>query len=211
LHLLKHRARLGEHALLECGQDQFLIDGRPLRDCRSIDNELLSSLQSLGLGSLSQTALPGYQGGHLTVFLPDSSADGLGCGAKELPWLAGRVVGQLLALAQQECHIEEARHFTRRELEVVDYFLAGATTAETGAALGIGASSVRTHLDNIYAKIGAVNQRQAVARLVELGLLRRGNALWLGSESGMGRQGLAERKTSRSLAAGGERALRAAT
>jgi DNA-binding CsgD family transcriptional regulator len=58
-----------------------------------------------------------------------------------------------------------AYDLTRAETRVLASLLCGRTLPETAAALGIAASTVNTHLDNIFAKTGVSRQ----ADLVRLG------------------------------------------
>lgn len=58
---------------------------------------------------------------------------------------------------------------TRAETRVLESLLAGRTLAETANALGIAATTARTHLDNIFAKTGVARQADLLrlaARLV---------------------------------------------
>ncbi len=58
-----------------------------------------------------------------------------------------------------------------RELEVLQLIGAGLTNREIALELAIAVSTVKTHLKNIYAKLGARNRTQAVARARELNLV----------------------------------------
>ena len=69
----------------------------------------------------------------------------------------------------------EERHqegqLTARELEVVTWVAQGKTNAEIAALLLLAPSTVRKHLENVYAKLGVNTRTAAVARL--LGLIGR--------------------------------------
>lgn len=52
---------------------------------------------------------------------------------------------------------------TRREGEVLRCVADGLTTAEAAASLGVGAATVRSHLDRIFAKTGTTHRAAAVA------------------------------------------------
>ena len=58
-----------------------------------------------------------------------------------------------------------------RELEVLRLLAAGQTNDEVAEALFISLNTVKTHLKNIYAKLGASSRREAVAKATELRLL----------------------------------------
>jgi LuxR family maltose regulon positive regulatory protein len=60
---------------------------------------------------------------------------------------------------------------TGRELEVLRLLAAGLTNREIAAQLVISPETVKKHSANIYAKLGAANRTQAVARARELDLL----------------------------------------
>lgn len=58
-----------------------------------------------------------------------------------------------------------------RELEVLRLVAAGRSNQEIAQALIVSPNTVKTHLKNIYAKLGAGSRTQAIARARELGLL----------------------------------------
>lgn len=53
--------------------------------------------------------------------------------------------------------------FTDREREVFEALRDGASNAEIGALLGIGVPTVKTHVSNVMAKLGATSRTHAVA------------------------------------------------
>ncbi len=57
------------------------------------------------------------------------------------------------------------------ELRVVRYLPSGLKAPEIAAELGVSANTVRTHIRHIYAKLGAHDRNEAVARARELGLI----------------------------------------
>lgn len=60
---------------------------------------------------------------------------------------------------------------SKREIEVLQAIEAGLTNQEIAAQLVIAPSTVKTHINNIYAKLGAQTRTQAVRRARDLGLL----------------------------------------
>jgi LuxR family transcriptional regulator, maltose regulon positive regulatory protein len=66
---------------------------------------------------------------------------------------------------------ELPEHLSERELEVLVLIAAGKSNPEIARELFIVLSTVKTHLQNIYRKLGARNRAQAVSRARELNLL----------------------------------------
>jgi DNA-binding NarL/FixJ family response regulator len=65
---------------------------------------------------------------------------------------------------------------SHRELEVLELIAAGTTNREAAARLFITEATVKTHLLNIYAKLGVGDRAAAVAEAFNRGLLTPGNA-----------------------------------
>jgi LuxR family transcriptional regulator, maltose regulon positive regulatory protein len=66
---------------------------------------------------------------------------------------------------------EQAISLTDRELSVLQYLPSLMTYTEIAAHLYVSVNTLKSHIRNIYAKLGVVNRRQAVHRAVELGLV----------------------------------------
>jgi LuxR family maltose regulon positive regulatory protein len=64
-----------------------------------------------------------------------------------------------------------AEPLSERELEVLALIAAGETNGEIAGKLFVSISTVKTHINNLYRKLGARSRTQAVARARELGLL----------------------------------------
>lgn len=64
------------------------------------------------------------------------------------------------------------RYLTGRQFQVLMLAAAGNTTPQIAAALGISASTVRTHFDHIYEKLGVTDRAAAVAQGLRLGLIQ---------------------------------------
>jgi LuxR family maltose regulon positive regulatory protein len=64
-----------------------------------------------------------------------------------------------------------AEPVSERELEVLALIAAGETNGEIAGKLFVSISTVKTHINNLYRKLGARSRTQAVARARELGLL----------------------------------------
>ena len=61
---------------------------------------------------------------------------------------------------------------TRKELEVLTRLAEGRSNKEIADALYVAPATIKTHLAHIYTKLGVAGRQEAVARAVELGLLR---------------------------------------
>ncbi len=57
-----------------------------------------------------------------------------------------------------------------RELEVLRLLVAGQSYDEIAQALVISLNTAKTHIKNVYGKLGASNRKEAIAKAKELGL-----------------------------------------
>ena len=84
-------------------------------------------------------------------------------------------VAQLLAVigdeAQPPASTAMIDPLTERELDVLRMVVAGLSNPEIAEALYIAISTVKTHVNHIYGKLGATHRAEAVARARELSLL----------------------------------------
>jgi DNA-binding NarL/FixJ family response regulator len=60
---------------------------------------------------------------------------------------------------------------TAKELEVLARLAEGKSNQQIAASLFVTPATIKTHLSNIYGKLGVANRREALARAVALGLL----------------------------------------
>lgn len=70
-----------------------------------------------------------------------------------------------------------AELLTRREREILALLAQGQSAPEIAQQLTIATSSVKTHIQHIYGKLGVNSKRQAVARARELGMLQPSSGL----------------------------------
>ena len=77
-------------------------------------------------------------------------------------------LGRLLAGMARKAE----RGVTPREIEVLQALAEGATAREAGVLLGIGEQTVKSHLKNLTAQLGARNKTHAVAIGMERRLIR---------------------------------------
>jgi DNA-binding NarL/FixJ family response regulator len=61
---------------------------------------------------------------------------------------------------------------TRKELEVLTRLAEGRSNKEIADAMFVAPATIKTHLAHIYSKLAVTGRQEAVARAVELGLLR---------------------------------------
>jgi ATP/maltotriose-dependent transcriptional regulator MalT len=71
---------------------------------------------------------------------------------------------------------KESDVLSQRELEVLALVAAGTTNRETAAKLFISQATVKSHLLNIYAKLGVGDRAAAVAEAYNRGLLTPGQS-----------------------------------
>jgi LuxR family maltose regulon positive regulatory protein len=67
----------------------------------------------------------------------------------------------------------ERGSLSARECEIVDLIARGRSNKEIAKTLGIGVETVKSHVKNIFAKLGVDRRAQAVARVRDLGLVSR--------------------------------------
>ena len=60
---------------------------------------------------------------------------------------------------------------TAREVEVLDLLAAGMSNEEIAASLFVSLNTVKTHLKNVYGKLGVASRTQAAVRSLELGII----------------------------------------
>ncbi|HXG76134.1 MAG TPA: helix-turn-helix transcriptional regulator [Gaiellaceae bacterium] len=84
----------------------------------------------------------------------------------ELAHARERYAGRRLSLVE-----EHARPLSRRELEVLALVAEGYTSKEIGARLFVSEETVKSHISNILACLGARNRAHAVAIALREGVL----------------------------------------
>jgi DNA-binding NarL/FixJ family response regulator len=115
--------------------------------------------------------LPAIEAGATGYLLKDASREELlravhaaAVGRAELaPSVVSRLVGRVRA--------PESTLLTARELEVLGLVADGATNRQVGSRLHLSEATVKTHLLNLYAKLGVSDRAAAVAEGFRRGLL----------------------------------------
>jgi ATP/maltotriose-dependent transcriptional regulator MalT len=80
----------------------------------------------------------------------------------------GHEIGQFLSRRRGEL---EAPVLTAREIEVLALAAEGLPARRTAERLVVSHATIRTHFDNIYAKLGVSDKASAVATAMRLGLI----------------------------------------
>ena len=75
------------------------------------------------------------------------------------------------AVAQRLSQLQDSEQLTAREVQVLRLMRAGGTNASHRTELGIGAATVKTHVQHIFDKLGVRDRTSAVATGIDLGLL----------------------------------------
>jgi LuxR family maltose regulon positive regulatory protein len=108
------------------------------------------------------------EGDPMAKLLYQAKAHGIRAGyATELLWAMGDAFGSVLPPAK--LLIEP---LTQRELELLKLIEAGYSNQKIAAKLVISMPTVKRHISNIYAKLGANSRTQAVSRGKELDLFK---------------------------------------
>lgn len=134
-----------------------------------VNRESLASLLSLGVDALLVRSVG-----------PEELADAVGRVAKGervvAPSLLPLLVGVLGTTGPEGDEAGDGGAaeggLTRKELEVLTRLAEGRSNRDIADALYVTPATVKTHLAHIYTKLGVTGRQEAVARAVELGLLR---------------------------------------
>jgi LuxR family maltose regulon positive regulatory protein len=90
--------------------------------------------------------------------------------------IPARYLAKLLAVLAQESAAPDvgeqlSEPLSERELEVLGLVAAGKSNGEIASSLFVSLSTVKTHINNLYRKLGARSRTQAIARARELDLI----------------------------------------
>jgi DNA-binding NarL/FixJ family response regulator len=85
------------------------------------------------------------------------------------PAIAGKVLDRLAELSRQA---QPAESLSERELEVLALIAQGASNKSIAANLQIGESTVKTHIQGIFNKLGVNDRTEAVTQAIKKGLVR---------------------------------------
>jgi LuxR family maltose regulon positive regulatory protein len=115
--------------------------------------------EGAAMGDLLSTALEARQRGHLD--------------ATRIP---ARYLAKLLAILAQESAAPGvgerlSEPLSERELEVLALVASGKSNVEIASSLFVSLSTVKTHINNLYRKLGVRSRTQAIARVRDLDLI----------------------------------------
>lgn len=119
----------------------------------------------------------GVTAGADSFLLSDSTPEELAAGVVATA-RGDRAVSPAVAMQLASAWHEDPRarssqqHLTPRELEVVTRLADGMTNQQIGDALGLSARTVKTHVQNVLAKLDAPDRTGAVAKAFRMGLIR---------------------------------------
>jgi DNA-binding NarL/FixJ family response regulator len=85
------------------------------------------------------------------------------------PAIAGRVLDRFAELSRQA---QTAEGLSDRELEVLTLMARGTSNKNIASELNIGESTVKTHIQNIFQKLGVNARTEAVTEAVKRGIIR---------------------------------------
>ena len=122
------------------------------------------------LGLRSAVAVPAVDGGSSVAVLVFYSLDRYGSSAPLIRTLTGIAseLGRFMGHKRAEMN---APRLTPRELEVLRLAAEGNPGPEIAAALVVSPATVKTHFENIYAKLGVSDRAGAVAHALRTGLI----------------------------------------
>jgi DNA-binding NarL/FixJ family response regulator len=88
----------------------------------------------------------------------------------EQGWVSRRVAAQMAAWTRGEDSQGVMAALTSRELEVLEWVVAGRTNQEIGLELGISEKTVEKHLDAVFKKLGVASRVEAAVLAVKAGI-----------------------------------------
>jgi DNA-binding CsgD family transcriptional regulator len=126
---------------------------------------------ALGFGLVDGLVVPihgpyGYLGMVATV---SSEVVTLGPGDRAAIGAAAKCIFEVFCKAAELDSVLRPPSLTKREREAIAFVAMGRTDDQIAAALGISPATVRHHIDNVRAKLGAASRAEAVALLAVSG------------------------------------------
>lgn len=126
--------------------------------------------------SSEHTLLKAIRAGASGYLLKDGDTHALAQGIKQVLQgespISSMLASHLFKLVGQSTSPQDTDvRLTSKERETLEHFGRGLSYAQTARLMGVGMATVQTHVRNLYRKLGAHSQTQAVIRAKEYGLL----------------------------------------
>ncbi len=128
--------------------------------CREVHIEPQAKISIRAAGSRTSRCL--------MIDLADDAGRTFGRRERTLLELAQPLFAQPVALAETTAQRHRALGLTPRELEVLGLVRHGLTNGEIATKLFVTPGTIRSHLENAFAKLGAHTRTEAIARLAEI-------------------------------------------
>ena len=90
------------------------------------------------------------------------------------PSVTRRIISEFAKISFSEKHKSKLEQLTGREVEVLQLLVKGSTNVEIANALFISEATIKTHISNIFTKLGLRDRVQAVVFAYESGLVQPG-------------------------------------
>ena len=128
-----------------------------------------------------ETALQAIEAGAMGYILKDIPADNLATALRSVrkeqgvfhPEITRRLAERLKMLMEHESHRRlESEGLTKREFDILVELTKGSTYTAIAAKFVLNLSTVKTHVQNIFRKLGCRNRSQVVAYVLRKGLIK---------------------------------------
>ena len=184
-------ARDGEEAVRlgrELQPDVVLIDQEmPQYDCLEAIKELKEALPYVEIIVMADRvdevkALEAIECGAMGYILKDIPAANLAIALRSVcndqgffhPEIMRRLADRLKVLVKENRSLErlESEGLTKREFEILIELTRGSTYGDIASKFVVNVSTVKTHIQNIFRKLGCRNRSQVVAYVLRKGLVK---------------------------------------
>jgi PAS domain S-box-containing protein len=135
------------------------------------DPEFLRRDPAMDLGLRSWVSFPALHGDEVIAVAELLSHDRrtFDRGLNDSLTSVGRIVGEFLA--RKRADLQPRVRLTERERQVLKLVAGGASATDSGRTLGVAPATIKSHLRNVYEKLGVSSRAAAVAEAMRLGLI----------------------------------------
>lgn len=88
------------------------------------------------------------------------------------PGVAARVLDRFAELSRHSGHASDAEVLSEREVQVLQLMAKGSANKEIASSLLISESTVKTHVANIFGKLGVNHRTEAVTQALQKGIIK---------------------------------------